>query len=383
MLPKRVVILERTFPPNPCITGESACDLAAYLLEHQIAVTTVFVNDEYGGGGSQKQAVGEQIALKPVKIGKGKVGRFLGNFIEGFLMVWRGIRLKPDVVICMTNPPMLGIWGAFLLTLFRQKWMYWTMDLYPDAFLSAGLVGKGNPVYKLFHWLIRRGKPDYLITLGEEQHKYMQEQYGYQHIPHTVLPCGIVEKPENPQDAPEWYEAIKHKTIFCYAGNLGEAHSQEFLPSFVRLTNPDKHHIVAALYGAKAAETIPKIKDYPNVTLIKNLDRKHFDFVDVHLATLLPEWANVCVPSKAVSSVCLGGILIFNVPFNADGWQMFKTAMWRVGFEDMEGDISKILAEITPEIVRERKQKTAELVKQLYRTKERAYEDIRNFITKA
>jgi len=77
----KVIIVNRHYPPNPGITGESAWDLAKYLIEkYQIEVHIVNIEGNDDGGGAKRAPVGKLHTLQTLYDGKSKILKQLRVF---------------------------------------------------------------------------------------------------------------------------------------------------------------------------------------------------------------------------------------------------------------------------------------------------------------
>ncbi|MCU0326164.1 MAG: hypothetical protein MUF45_13060 [Spirosomaceae bacterium] len=118
-----ITIVNRHYPPNLGITGESAWDLAKYLIEkHQAEVHIVHINRSYDGGGQMREPVGITHKINTIYEGKNKFLRFIAGPLDGFLLILKAIKLKKGTIICMTSPPLLPFWAwiCFQKGLFQQ-----------------------------------------------------------------------------------------------------------------------------------------------------------------------------------------------------------------------------------------------------------------------
>jgi len=378
-------IVNRYYPPNPAVTGEEASKMAAYLLNclAEVAVSIDYIDAPYLGGGSHMKPAGNLSALQPIYKGRNKLLRFLGNFLEGRRLIKTALA-KADIIISLTDPPLLNYWSGSLCKKKGVPWICWSLDLYPDAFASAGLVSKHNPFYRHFAASVRKNAPDLFVALGREQARFIQKTFSHD-IPYIILPCGIHNEPAN-ETRPEWRKD-EGKVYFAYAGNLGEAHSHDFLIDFVRCLDPNKHRCILALYGSGASSVLREVKDNPAVEIVMAISRKDLSFVDVHLVSLKPDWTHICVPSKAVSAVCAGGALLFNGSEGADTWQMFHDAGWLVqeceNRETRMKNIRSLLKEISVlQELRKKKEHALLLKRELLNLESHAYTSMAEWITK-
>ncbi len=321
----KVTLINRYYPPNQSITGESAAELASFLIKEpsNFDVNIVSIDADYKGKVHSTETIGESHLIKSFYNGTSKIFRFFSNFIEGYQLIKKSIKIKSDVIITLTDPPLVNFWAGILCKKNKTPWILWSMDLYPEAFDAAGLVSNNNLVYKYLLKKVNQNTPDYLIALGGVQKQYLFNKFNKE-IEHSILPCGIHNTPKR-SITPSWRKN-DGKIYFAYAGNLGEAHSDRFLSSFINLMDENKHQLILSVYGAKSAKILSQVKGMENITLIDRLNKPDFPYIDIHIVSLLPQWTNVCVPSKAVSAICSESTMLFNGNRNSDTAQMFSEA---------------------------------------------------------
>ncbi|MEZ4902243.1 MAG: hypothetical protein R2822_11030 [Spirosomataceae bacterium] len=328
MAQKHLTIVNRHYPPNPGITGESAWDLAKYLIEkHGVEVRIVHVKRADLGGGQTRQPIGKTFSISTIYKGQKGILKLMAGFFDGLFLILKTLRVRRGPVLCMTSPPLLPFWASWLLPLFGVRWALWSMDLFPEGFAADGLIKKTNPLYQLIRGTTYHFAPSQLFSLGPNQANYLQDNYK-KSLPTTVIPCGVLLNQPRDEAVPEWRK--EDKIYFGYAGNLGDAHSSQFLLSFLNHLNPEKQHLVLALYGTKSVEVIKAAHGKKGVTILPNIPRSQLHYIDVHLVSLLNKWTHIAVPSKAMSSVCAGGAIVFCGNKQADTWEMLQTAGWHI-----------------------------------------------------
>lgn len=354
---RRVVILNKFGARHPSITGRSSRKLADALSENGIEVTVVSIHAPYKGQVSEQK---EQLAYRTIELaclykGSHKILRLLGNLVDGFRLLIRSMLLpRHQLKIVMTDPSLINAWAVLFRPLFRSKLVFWTMDLYPEAFASAGLISVKNPVYRILSSFIYRTPPDFLIALGEQQYLYLCRQYRRETIAHIILPCGIYES--RPVAPPFWRKEHRDKILFCYAGNVGEAHNASFLVELIRHLDPAKHVIVLSLYGAKADWVWEQIRGAQAVIRVDYVSPDELQHVDVNVASLSSDWNHVCVPSKVVSAICAGTPVLYNANEESEGACMFPEAVWLVPeSENLAVSIKVFLNQLSDENIRVKK----------------------------
>jgi hypothetical protein len=371
------IILNRNYPPDPGVTGHAAAELARFLAASDIRVTAASVAGRYAGGvvGGDGGADVERIRVRSIYDGKCTLPRLIGSLIEGRALA--GL-IRSGVVIGMTDPPLLNWWIARRCASLKLPWICWSMDLYPEAFVSAGLVARTNPVYRKLRDDLRMHPPDLLIALGEAQADHLREDLGWD-VPRIILPCGIHDIARS--SAPPAWHPGDDRIVFAYLGNIGQAHDPEFVIEVMRALDPAKHLMLLAPYGVHARRLLDEAACHSAVCTVGHVPREDLGWIDVHLATLDPSWDHVCVPSKSVSAVCAGSALLLCASDRNDNWLLLNDACWRI---DPHGDVSAAvstwLAALTPEALASRKQRASEISNDLIAMRDRAFIDIRDVV---
>jgi hypothetical protein len=347
----KIAIINRFAPPDPAITGASALELAEVLQEAlpQAVVRLFATTSNYGSGVARSTSPGTRVDIHRLKGARGKQGiaRLYASLLDGWRLANAATRWA-DIVISLTDPPLLASWlgGARLLRRFR--WAEWTMDMFPEAFAAAGMANARGLLVRGLRQQLSLSRPDLYLALGSRQRDAVLA-WRKANEPSLVLPCGIVPPmaPETP--APPW-KANEQRVILAYAGNIGEAHCAAALVRLVRLADPNRFAFVMALYGNQADYVKAALAETPHVTWTDRLNHTELVHADVHLASLRPEWSHVCVPSKAVSSICLGRPVLFIGARSSDTWDLTDGAGWCVpvvGKDDAEPEtLQRVLLEV-------------------------------------
>ena len=370
-------IVNRNYPPDPGVTGHAAAELASFLTAHGIGVTAVSVAGRYAGGvtGGDGGSDVARVRVPAIYDGKRALPRLAASLIEGRSLS-RGLR--DGVVIGMTDPPLLNWWLARHCAKRGLPWICWSMDLYPDAFASAGLVSRGHPLFRRIRDTLRRCRPDHLIALGAAQADFLREALGWD-MPYTILPCGIHDEPRG-TEPPIWHPG-PGKTVLGYLGNIGQAHDPRFVRAVMRALDPDHHLLLLSPYGIHARGLLEEAARHPAVRVVGNLQRGDLGWIDVHLVSLLPQWDHVCVPSKAVSAVCSGSAILACMSDRNDNWRMLGRAGWRIDpGADLDAALRQWAASLTSDAVAARKREAVVLKRELWALRDQSFADIRDVV---
>ena len=383
----KVAFLNTYYPPDAAITGESLAELISYLRRYDPRIEMrVYAGAATYGIGENK---GTSTDVEVVRIGRGgryrgKLGRLVQSISVGRRMADEALAWA-DVIVSLTDPPLLGLWIGRKRARTKQsvRWIEWTMDLFPEAFAAAKLVRKSNPVYKLISASQRKYVSDAYICLGEEQSKALELLRGVKR-PTVVLPCGIVDTPVSSQNVPAWRQT-ERRIVIVYAGNLGEAHCPYFLPALVDAADPSQFAFLFAIHGVRAPTVHERLRDRTNIHWADRINHAELVHADVHAASLHPDWTHTCVPSKAVTTICLGRPLLFAGDPQSDTVAMLNRASWilpvpRDGVYDRHL-IRSILDDIAdPEKLSSKVREAKLLAAELRARKGQALADIADFV---
>jgi hypothetical protein len=173
---------------------------------------------------------------------------------------------------------------------------------------------------------------------------------------------------------PDWRKQYSDKIVVGYVGNMGEAHSAESVAKMVRAADPERFCFLFSLYGAKADQLKSLVKHQPHVEWTEGIPDMDLPWLDAQIVSLLPEWTNICVPSKGVSAICAGNPIIYIGLEDSDIYQFFKNASWLIRDDrlNLDSDIKLVLKVLSdPDAVLAKKSATAEYAAQ----QDRAYQN--------
>ena len=330
--PKKITvnIVNRDYPPYKGITGESAAELAKYLISAGFEINVIHVDSSFFGK-NDEIPTGNILKVKSLYNGENRIKRLLANLLSGYFLIKKAKTIACDATIVMTDPSLLNMWASLLLK--KKKWILWSMDLYPEAFSAWGLISRGNFLYRLFYKLTVNNPPQAVISLGPLQTAFIKERY-HQSIIFFQLPCGIFDLLNPASDIPSW-AADRSKICLGYVGNLGAPHSLEFLYAIIDCIDPEKFKLVLSVYGygTKTQSLKHYIEGKEGIEVIPSVKREHLQYIDIHLASLFPHCTHISVPSKTVSSVCAGSSFLYYGKAESDNWYLLQDAGWLIPAE--------------------------------------------------
>ena len=172
---RSVLILNQYFYPDVAATAQHAFDLARYLHAHGDRVSALASRGTYSHAGGRLDAREVVEGIQIYRVGssvfrkRGLLARALDFTVFNVAALVKALTLpRHDVVICLTTPPFIALIGVCLRWAKGSKFIFWTMDLYPEVPLAAGVIKQGSLTHRLFDWLDRvcLRQADGVVVLG-------------------------------------------------------------------------------------------------------------------------------------------------------------------------------------------------------------------------
>lgn len=170
-----VVFLNRFYWPDVAATGQMLADLAEDLAAAGWQVRVVTSQSRYAGSGPPlaSHEVHRGVTIRRVRSTSSAKGSLLGrlldyaSYLAGAFTATLGGE-SPDLVVAMTDPPVLAALAVLAARLRGAKAVYWVQDVYPDIAAALGVLPRSSLAYKasaiIARWAHRRS--DAVIVQG-------------------------------------------------------------------------------------------------------------------------------------------------------------------------------------------------------------------------
>lgn len=225
---------------------------------------------------------------------------------------------KPDIVVAATDPPLLGVLGAWLKRLWKCRFVYNVRDLYPDiAYANGGL--KNPQLLKLLNVsnAVAYRDADRIILVGHDMAGRVVRK-GVPPEKLTVVPDWVDCAQIQPLSGSIFRQRLGQKFVVMYSGNLGLSQRLETVLEAARVLRDDARIVFILVgEGAQKAQLQSRARqmDLPNVLFQpyrpKELLAESLSSADLHLIPLAAGTSGCLVPSKVY------GILAAGRPFIA------------------------------------------------------------------
>lgn len=204
----RVLFINKFIPPDPAPTAVLIDALARMLAEAGEEVTFASSHAGYRGNRATSWR------------------RWIREGWANLQLLRRGLSgPRPDVIICLTDPPGCLVIAAIIARLRRAKLVHWVMDVYPELAVALGELRRGSAVHRSARAGMRwaYNKCAAIACLDED----MIDALGLRENARAFIstpwpPSALVVPPVIP--SPD-----RARVRWLYSGNLGRAHDYETL----------------------------------------------------------------------------------------------------------------------------------------------------------
>jgi glycosyltransferase involved in cell wall biosynthesis len=340
--PRRIIFLNRFFYPDHAPTGELLSDLAFELSTQGYRVTVITSRLLYDGPTAtllpRERINGVEIwRVWTSKRGRQRlIGRSLDYATFYIAAAWRMWRLarSGDILVTMTDPPLLSIVAAPIAWLRRAHLVNWLQDVFPEVAEALNVGGSpGRVALTLLrpfrNWSLRAAKAN--VVVGEGMATRLREQGiasgRIKVIPNWCDGTRILPIPAAQNKLRKGW-ALNSRFIVGYAGNLGRAHDTATILDAMTLLQQQavgsradavaqKITFVFVGGGAQRARLERQVlqQRLPNVRLFpyqpRDLLAETLGVADLHLVSLNPALEGLIVPSKFYGIAAAGRPIIF------------------------------------------------------------------------
>jgi glycosyltransferase involved in cell wall biosynthesis len=313
----RILIINQYFPPDVSNTayllGELAEDLAA---RHD--VTVVVGRPSYNPEASSFVPRGPRVArVRSTGFDRsslwGRAANYL-SYLAGSLV--RAMALpRPDVVVTMTDPPVIGVIGTLVSLRYRRPHVHVCHDLYPDIAIALGTLQPGMATriwsrVNSFVW----SRADVVCAVSRDMRAKLVAR---------GVPAGRVEV------VPTWATAQAAdaegvartrsemgwdgRTVVMHAGNLGLAQDAITIVRAARRLR--EHDDIAVVFlgdgaGKRALVDVVAGEGLDNVTFLSHRPKPEaqrlMEAADLHVVSLVPGLSGCAAPSKTYGIMAAG-----------------------------------------------------------------------------
>ena len=334
-----LIFLNRFFYPDHSATSQLLSDLAFGLADRGASVTVITSRSSYE---FQDQRLPPRETINGVRVDRvwtSNFGRsrlalrsidYLTFYLSAIGALLRSVT-RGDVVIAMTDPPMLSIVAAMITKLRGARLINWLQDLFPEVAEALDVGGRLGPLaFPALRWLrnasLRHAALN--VAIGEIMAaRLSQFEIEPQRI--AVIPnwadCDAIAPVENHANTLRADWLLSQDFVVGYSGNLGRAHDIETLLQAISATDvanaqglPEQRIQWLFIGGGKLFEDLRREARNRNLAAIhfqpyqpRARLSQSLSAADVHIVSLRPELEGLIVPSKFYGVAAAGRPTLF------------------------------------------------------------------------
>ena len=330
----RILLLNQYYPPDTSATAAMASRVAESLsARHDVVVVAgrpSYAPKERHPFYLLRKETRAGIAVERVgatAFHRGRMGARLANFLSYLALTMARvltIRPGPDVIIAMTDPPLICLVGALASLIRRCRFVYNIRDLHPEMAVVSGVLKPGLFVSlwdRLHSWALKRA--DLAIVLGEDMRdRVLAKGVSPDRVvivrdgaePHETCSAG---------DHPVTRE-IRGDSAFVvlHAGNLGFAGSWDTILEAARRLESGNTDFVFVGDGAQRPAVQERANGLGNVRFLPFYSQQLLPQVlgaaDLHLVTIRRGLEGLVVPSKLYPILAAGRPVLAVAPPESD-----------------------------------------------------------------
>jgi glycosyltransferase involved in cell wall biosynthesis len=219
----RVLFVNRYFDPDHSATSQMAGDLAFFLARRGHEVVAITSRQRYDDAAARLRARERINGVDVVRVATTRFGRgFLPGraldyatfYLSAFFALLRRAR-RGDVVVAMTDPPLLSVVAALACALRGARLVNWVQDLFPEVATALG-IRFARVARPLRDWSLRRAAVN--VALGEQMAARIRARGANAVVRHNWADAAL-----HPVEKRDLF-GLGDAFVVAYSGNLGRAH---------------------------------------------------------------------------------------------------------------------------------------------------------------
>lgn len=234
-----------------------------------------------------------------------------------FGLMWRAmLTRRPDLVVCMTDPPFIGAFARVVAARFRAPLLIIVQDVFPEIAVKLGRL-RSPATARLLRLLIDPSlrAADCVVVIGETMKKRVEAKGVSSERVRVIPNWGDAETIVPMGHDNEW--ARKHKLakrfVVMHSGNIGHAQN---LDALVRATTflRDLNDLAVVIIGSGARRSelvaLARLLEADKVEILPYQERailsQSLSTADVHVVGLARGLAGYVVPSRLYGILAAG-----------------------------------------------------------------------------
>jgi colanic acid biosynthesis glycosyl transferase WcaI len=325
------VFINQFFWPDEAATAQLLDDLTEDLANIGHDISVICGRARYTAGERLASGVDERKGVKIIRVNGTDLGReglfrrVVDMITFFFFLACKILSMKrPEVLIAMSSPPLLGTLAVLCGRLRGFRVVLWVQDIHPEIAERLRIV-RNKPVLSLLHFnaqLADRGCHGIVVPGWDMKH--FLETNRKLNKPIEVIPnwadlAALRSGAEVGAEAVRRKQQLSSKFVLMYSGNLGVAHDQELLLKLSAYCEREIENFIFVLVGSASRheEFLARmhragLKQWLSLPAQpRNRLGAVLATADAHVVSQLPASDGLLVPSKFYGIVAVGRPVIF------------------------------------------------------------------------
>jgi colanic acid biosynthesis glycosyl transferase WcaI len=228
----RLLVLNQYYWPGVEATANLLTELCeALAVDHDV---TVLAGGAPGAPSRQTRHGVEIVRVHSTSYERSRLSRRAANYLTYVVgVIWKGMfARRPDLVVCMTDPPFIGAIARVVAARFRRPLLVIAQDVFPEIAVKLGRLR--NPVIvRLLRVLVDSSlrSADRVVAIGDTMKRRLEEK-GVASERIRVIPnwCDVTSVVPMPRDNPWAREhRLVRRFVVMHSGNVGHAQDLDTL----------------------------------------------------------------------------------------------------------------------------------------------------------
>lgn len=337
---RKVLVINQYYYPDLAATGQIAAEICSSLAERGVDVHVVTAQPCYTE--SSLEAPLFEV-VDGVHVHRVAMGRFRGREkmrvrVAGyFRFLWGAWRIaqrlaktnQPDVVLTFSNPPFVGLIGAYLAHKYKLKFIYVPHDIHPDILVTTRWANIPHTLVHLWESLNRKifEAAQTIVVLGDGMKRTLVEKKGVPSDKVKIIP--IWARPElKPLSCNQSirYELniADSELLLLYSGNMGVMHPLDPILDAAGLLQDEPVRFLFVGDGVRRNDLVKRAEEEKlnNVLFLPFQPLERFAQLvaasNACLVALAPGMEGFAVPSRSYTFLSAGRPLITIMAPEAD-----------------------------------------------------------------
>lgn len=331
----KILVLSRLYWPDTVSVAQHLGDLTFALAEagHEVSVLTSRYAYEDPGISYPPHETQRGVAITrlrhPAVDKRSKLKRILDFMVFNGLILWRLLwmpRRRYDLLLGLTNPPLLSFIGVLMARIKGMKFCYWTMDLQPELAIQAGYLKQGSFSERGLTWMgnyIFRHS-DLILTLDRFMAEHIVRRGGKRAHVAVLPPWPVVperytgSRLENPF---RQEHGFGNRIVVMYSGNHAVVHPLDTLLEAALALRGDPRFLFVFIGGGVRKQDVTDFKARHQLDTILQLpyqprERIHLSLgsADLQVVILGDGHTGFTHPNKIYGAMYLGKPILYIGP---------------------------------------------------------------------